>query len=194
MEAEGVEFCAGVDVGRDLTAEELRGRFDAVALSAAVRPSPATWTCRGRAGDGVWFAGGFSERGHPGPAGRAPGSGRLPLRPGQERGHRGRRRHGATTAWAPASARAARSGRPAGDDAPRPPTAAPRGTPGPSGPGYARPTTARRRPSPLFGHDPRLYETTVSRLSPGRGRGSSPAWRTVRPGGGGAAGPARRRR
>jgi glutamate synthase (NADPH) small chain len=53
--AEGVELRCGVDVGRDLSAEELRSRFDAVVLATGSRV-PRDLPIPGRDLDGVDFA------------------------------------------------------------------------------------------------------------------------------------------
>src|SRR5271169_3200712 len=53
--AEGVELRCGVEVGRDLTVEELRGSFDAVVLATGSR-TPRDLPVPGRELDGVHFA------------------------------------------------------------------------------------------------------------------------------------------
>jgi glutamate synthase (NADPH) small chain len=53
--AEGVELRCGVDVGRDVTVEELRGSFDAVVLATGSRV-PRDLPVPGRELDGVHFA------------------------------------------------------------------------------------------------------------------------------------------
>jgi glutamate synthase (NADPH/NADH) small chain len=53
--AEGVELRCGVDVGRDITVEELRGSFDAVVLATGSRV-PRDLPVPGRELDGVHFA------------------------------------------------------------------------------------------------------------------------------------------
>jgi glutamate synthase (NADPH/NADH) small chain len=55
LSAEGVELRCGVDVGRDVTAEELRGGFDAVVLATGSRV-PRDLPIPGRQLDGVHFA------------------------------------------------------------------------------------------------------------------------------------------
>jgi glutamate synthase (NADPH) small chain len=55
LESEGVEFRYGVDVGVDLSAEELRGSFDAVVLATGSRV-PRDLPVPGRELDGVHFA------------------------------------------------------------------------------------------------------------------------------------------
>ena len=45
MSREGVRFQSGVEVGRDMTAGELRSQFDAVACAWA-RATPGRWMCR----------------------------------------------------------------------------------------------------------------------------------------------------
>jgi glutamate synthase (NADPH/NADH) small chain len=55
MRAEGVEFRAGVDVGRAVTGEQLRNEFDAVLLSMGAR-APRDLPIAGRDLDGVHFA------------------------------------------------------------------------------------------------------------------------------------------
>jgi glutamate synthase (NADPH) small chain len=53
--AEGVELRCGVDVGRDVSVQELRGRFEAVVLATGSRV-PRDLPVAGRALDGVHFA------------------------------------------------------------------------------------------------------------------------------------------
>jgi len=55
MVAEGVELRCGVDVGRDVTVQELRGEFDAVVLATGSRV-PRDLPAPGRELDGVHFA------------------------------------------------------------------------------------------------------------------------------------------
>jgi glutamate synthase (NADPH/NADH) small chain len=55
LEAEGVEFRYGVDVGVDVSAEELRSRFDAVVVATGARV-PRDLPVPGRDLDGVHFA------------------------------------------------------------------------------------------------------------------------------------------
>ena len=55
MTAEGIDFRTGVDVGKDVTAEELRVDFDAVVLCCGAA-QPRDLAVPGREADGVWFA------------------------------------------------------------------------------------------------------------------------------------------
>ncbi|HEY7829285.1 MAG TPA: glutamate synthase subunit beta [Solirubrobacteraceae bacterium] len=55
MLAEGIELCCGVDVGRDISVEELRERFDAVVLATGSRV-PRDLPVPGRELNGVHFA------------------------------------------------------------------------------------------------------------------------------------------
>jgi glutamate synthase (NADPH) small chain len=55
LESEGVEFRYGVDVGVDLSAEELRSRYDAVVIATGARV-PRDLPVPGRELDGVHFA------------------------------------------------------------------------------------------------------------------------------------------
>jgi glutamate synthase (NADPH) small chain len=55
LAAEGVELCCGVDVGRDVSAEELRSGFDALVLATGSRV-PRDLPMPGRELDGVHFA------------------------------------------------------------------------------------------------------------------------------------------
>ena len=55
LEAEGVEFRYGVDVGVDVSAEELRSRYDAVVIATGAR-MPRDLPVPGRELDGVHFA------------------------------------------------------------------------------------------------------------------------------------------
>jgi glutamate synthase (NADPH/NADH) small chain len=55
LAAEGVEFCFGVNVGVDMTAEELRGAFDAVVIATGARV-PRDLPVPGRELTGVHFA------------------------------------------------------------------------------------------------------------------------------------------
>ena len=55
MAAQGVEFRTGVDVGKDISPEELRRDFDAVVLCCGAA-NPRDLDLPGREGEGVWFA------------------------------------------------------------------------------------------------------------------------------------------
>ena len=55
MAAEGIDFRTGVDVGKDVTAEELRADFDAVVLCCGAA-QPRDLAVPGRKSGGVWFA------------------------------------------------------------------------------------------------------------------------------------------
>ncbi len=55
MAAEGVEFRPGVDVGREVTARQLREEFDAVVLCCGAS-DPRDLAVPGREAEGVWFA------------------------------------------------------------------------------------------------------------------------------------------
>ena len=55
MAAEGISFRTGADVGRDVGAEELRRDFDAVGLCCGAA-KPRDLSVPGREGAGVWFA------------------------------------------------------------------------------------------------------------------------------------------
>ena len=55
MAAEGISFRTGADVGRDVGAEELRRDFDAVVLCCGAA-KPRDLSVPGREGAGVWFA------------------------------------------------------------------------------------------------------------------------------------------
>lgn len=55
MTAEGIDFRTGVDVGKDVTAEELRADFDAVVLCCGAA-QPRDLAVPGRKSGGVWFA------------------------------------------------------------------------------------------------------------------------------------------
>ena len=55
MAAEGVEFCTGVDVGRNCSAQELLAQYDAVALCCGAA-QPRDLNVPGRELDGIWFA------------------------------------------------------------------------------------------------------------------------------------------
>ena len=55
MAAEGVTFRTGMDVGKDITAEELRQNYDAVVLCCGAA-QPRDLAVPGREASGVWFA------------------------------------------------------------------------------------------------------------------------------------------
>lgn len=55
MKEEGVEFVFNTDVGRDITAEELKDGYDAVVLACGSR-NPRDIKAPGREGDGIYFA------------------------------------------------------------------------------------------------------------------------------------------
>ena len=93
MAAQGVEFRTGVDVGKDISARELRRDYDAVVLCCGAANPPGSQRTRPGGGGGL-VRGGLFEGDHPGPAGQRPAGGHLPLRQGEARGDRGRRRHG----------------------------------------------------------------------------------------------------
>ena len=161
MEAEGVEFCAGVDVGRDLTAEELRGRFDAVALCCGAA-QPRDLDVPGRAGEGVWFAVDFLKE-----------STRTLLDGGPEQDGRPSARGKSVVIV---------GGGDTGNDCvgpcirqgcksvvqlemmPKAPDRRADGNPWPEWPRVCKTDYGQQEAIALFGRDPRLYETTVSRL------------------------------
>lgn len=55
MEAEGVEFRTGVDVGKDITAAQLLKDYDAVVLACG-SSNPRNITAEGRDADGIYYA------------------------------------------------------------------------------------------------------------------------------------------
>lgn len=55
MEAEGVEFRTNTDVGRDISAQEILGNFDAVILACG-SSQPRDIKAEGRDADGIYFA------------------------------------------------------------------------------------------------------------------------------------------
>ena len=55
MKAEGVEFRTGVDVGKDISAEQLKQEFDAVILACG-SSNPRNINAEGRDADGIYYA------------------------------------------------------------------------------------------------------------------------------------------
>ena len=186
MAAQGVEFRTGVDVGRDISARELRRGYDAVVLCCGAA-NPRDLDLPGREGGGGLVRGGLFEGDHPGPAGQRPAGGHLPLRQGEARGDRGRRRHGQRLRGHLHPPRL-RERHPAGDDAQGP---GQRGenNPWPEWPRVCKTDYGQEEAIAVFGSDPRIYETTVSRLI--RDEGGALTAVGDRPPGAGSQAPAR---
>ena len=92
MEAEGVVFQAGVNVGVDLPVERLRGDFDAVLLAGGAGPAARSARARPRAG-GRLLRDGLPDAAEPPQRRRRHRRRRLHLGRGQARDHHRRRRH-----------------------------------------------------------------------------------------------------
>ena len=110
MEAEGTEFRAGVNVGVDITAEQLRADFDAVVLAGGATawrdlPIPGPRAGRHPPGDGVPAVGQPRAAGRSGDRRRRP----PPITPRARRSSSSAAATPAPTAWAPRTGRARRA-------------------------------------------------------------------------------------
>ena len=161
MEAEGVAFRTGVEVGRDLGAEELRRDFDAVVLCCGAA-RPRDLDVPGRTGKDVWFAVDFLKE-----TTRALLDGRLeaggyPSAQGKHvvivgGGDTGNDcvgtciRHGCESVVQL-------------EMLPKPPDRRTEGNPWPEWPRVCKTDYGQEEAIARFGADPRRYETTLSRL------------------------------
>ena len=158
MEAEGVAFRTGVDVGRDVDAEALREQFDAVVLCCGAA-RPRDLDVPGREGPDVWFAVDFLT------------AATRSLLDGRGDGPSARGRDVVVV-----------GGGDTGNDCvgtcirqgcesvvqlemmPKPPDRRADGNPWPEWPRVCKTDYGQEEAIALFGRDPRVYETTVSRL------------------------------
>ena len=157
MAAEGIAFRTGVDAGRDVGQEELREQFDAVVLCCGAA-QPRDLDVPGRAGVDVWFAVDFLTG-----ATRALLDGTYcPSAQGKDvvivgGGDTGNDCVGTCIRQGCKSVTQLEIMRKA-------PGAAPPRTPGRSGRGCVKTDYGQEEAIAIFGHDPRIYETTVSHL------------------------------
>ena len=158
MEAEGVAFRTGVDVGRDVDAEALREQFDAVVLCCGAA-RPRDLDVPGREGPDVWFAVDFLT------------AATRSLLDGRGDGPSARGRDVVVV-----------GGGDTGNDCvgtcirqgcesvvqlemmPKPPDRRADGNPWPEWPRVCKTDYGQEEAIARFGRDPRVYETTVSRL------------------------------
>ena len=157
MAAEGITFRTGVDVGRDVDPEELRGQFDAVVLCCGAA-QPRDLDVPGRAGEGVWFAVDFLTA-----ATRALLDGRdAPSAKGKDvvivgSGDTGNDCVGTCIRQGCRSVIQL-------EMLPRAPDRRAENNPWPEWPRVCKTDYGQEEAAALFGRDPRVYETTVSRL------------------------------
>ena len=176
MEAQGVEFKCGVDVGRDVTAGEIVAGYDAVLLACGAS-KPRDIAVPGRELAGVYFAVDFLKE-----------TTRSLLNSGLKDG-----------AYPSAKGRnvVVIGGGDTGNDCvgtcirhgcksivqlemmPKAPLSRAEDNPWPEWPRVCKTDYGQEEAAALFGHDPRIYETTVCQLL-GDGKGALRAVRTVR--------------
>ena len=157
MEAEGVAFRTGVDVGRDVDAEALREQFDAVVLCCGAA-RPRDLDVPGREGPDVWFAVDFLTAatrslldGRDGPSAQ----GRDVVVVGG--GDTGNDCVGTCIRQGCESVVQL-------EMMPKPPDRRAEGNPWPEWPRVCKTDYGQEEAIARFGRDPRVYETTVSRL------------------------------
>lgn len=161
MAAQGVEFCTGVDVGRDISAQELRRDYDAVVLCCGAA-NPRDLDLPGREGEGVWFAVDFLKETTRALLGNGLQEGTYPSARGKHvvivgGGDTGNDcvgtciRHGCESVTQL-------------EMMPKAPDGRAENNPWPEWPRVCKTDYGQEEAIAVFGHDPRIYETTVSRL------------------------------
>ena len=161
MAAQGVEFRTGVDVGKDLSAEELRRDYDAVVLCCGAA-KPRDLDVPGREGEGVWFAVDFLKETTRSLLDNGLREGTYPSARGKHvvivgGGDTGNDcvgtciRHGCESVTQL-------------EMMPKAPDCRGENNPWPEWPKVCRTDYGQEEAAALFGRDPRIYETTVSRL------------------------------
>ena len=176
MAAQGVEFRTGVDVGRDISPEELRRDYDAVVLCCGAA-NPRDLDLPGREGEGVWFAVDFLKETTRALLDNGLQEGTYPSARGKHvvivgGGDTGNDcvgtciRHGCESVTQL-------------EMMPKAPDSRGENNPWPEWPRVCKTDYGQEEAIAVFGHDPRIYETTVSRLIRDEG-GALTAVETVR--------------
>ena len=161
MAAQGVEFRTGVDVGKDISPEELRRDFDAVVLCCGAA-NPRDLDLPGREGEGVWFAVDFLKETTRALLDTGLQEGTYPSARGKHvvivgGGDTGNDcvgtciRHGCESVTQL-------------EMMPKAPDSRGENNPWPEWPRVCKTDYGQEEAIAVFGHDPRIYETTVSRL------------------------------
>ena len=176
MAAQGVEFRTGVDVGRDISAQELRRDYDAVVLCCGAA-NPRDLSVPGREGKGVWFAVDFLKETTRALLDNGLQEGTYPSAKGKHvvivgGGDTGNDcvgtciRHGCESVTQL-------------EMMPKAPDSRGENNPWPQWPRVCKTDYGQEEAIAVFGSDPRIYETTVSRLIRDEG-GALTAVETVR--------------
>ena len=176
MAAQGVEFRTGVDVGKDISPEELRRDFDAVVLCCGAA-NPRDLDLPGREGEGVWFAVDFLKETTRALLDNGLQEGTYPSARGKHvvivgGGDTGNDcvgtciRHGCESVTQL-------------EMMPKAPDSRGENNPWPEWPRVCKTDYGQEEAIAVFGSDPRIYETTVSRLIRDEG-GALTAVETVR--------------
>ena len=176
MAAQGVEFRTGVDVGRDISPEELRRDYDAVVLCCGAA-KPRDLSVPGREGEGVWFAVDFLKETTRALLDNGLQEGTYPSARGKHvvivgGGDTGNDcvgtciRHGCESVTQL-------------EMMPKAPDSRGENNPWPEWPRLCKTDYGQEEAIAVFGSDPRIYETTVSRLIRDEG-GALTAVETVR--------------
>ena len=176
MAAQGVEFRTGVDVGKDISPEELRRDFDAVVLCCGAA-NPRDLDLPGREGEGVWFAVDFLKETTRALLDTGLQEGTYPSARGKHvvivgGGDTGNDcvgtciRHGCESVTQL-------------EMMPKAPDSRGENNPWPEWPRVCKTDYGQEEAIAVFGSDPRIYETTVSRLIRDEG-GALTAVETVR--------------
>ena len=176
MVAQGVEFRTGVDVGKDISAQELRRDYDAVVLCCGAA-KPRDLDVPGREGEGVWFAVDFLKETTRSLLDNGLREGTYPSARGKHvvivgGGDTGNDcvgtciRHGCESVTQL-------------EMMPKAPDSRGENNPWPEWPRVCKTDYGQEEAIAVFGADPRIYETTVSRLIRDEG-GALTAVETVR--------------
>ena len=157
MAAEGISFCTGIDVGRKVRPEELRRQFDAVVLCCGAA-QPRDLDLPGREGKDVWFAVDFLT----GATRSLLDGGPCPSAQGKDvvivgGGDTGNDCVGTCIRQGCKSVVQL-------EMLPKAPDTRADNNPWPEWPRVCKTDYGQQEAIARFGHDPRIYETTVSRL------------------------------
>ena len=176
MAAEGITFRTGVDVGKDLSPEQLRRDFDAVVLCCGAA-QPRDLAVPGRELDGVWFAVDFLKETTRSLLDSNLADGTYPSAKGKHvvivgGGDTGNDCVGTCIRHGCASVTQL-------EMMPKAPDQRAENNPWPEWPRVCKTDYGQEEAISLFGHDPRVYETTVAELM-GHKDGKLKAVKTVR--------------
>ena len=176
MAAEGITFRTGVDVGKDLSPEQLQRDFDAVVLCCGAA-QPRDLAVPGRELDGVWFAVDFLKETTRSLLDSNLADGTYPSAKGKHvvivgGGDTGNDCVGTCIRHGCASVTQL-------EMMPKAPDQRAENNPWPEWPRVCKTDYGQEEAIALFGHDPRVYETTVAELM-GHKDGKLKAVKTVR--------------